>query len=50
MKRRVAPLSRSLLVDLGFDLASSLHAADPVYMGVGYGLLKSTDAGATWNL
>jgi photosystem II stability/assembly factor-like uncharacterized protein len=31
-------------------LSCSLRAQTPVYVGVNYGLLKSTDAGATWNL
>ncbi len=30
--------------------ACALRAQTPVYVGVNYGLLKSTDAGATWNL
>ena len=30
--------------------ACSLRAANPVYVGVDYGLLKSTDAGATWDM
>ena len=30
--------------------ACSLRAADPVYVGASYGLYKSTDAGATWNM
>jgi uncharacterized protein (TIGR03437 family) len=39
-----------VLMCLLLTLACSLRAADPVYVGVTYGLLKSTDAGATWNL
>ena len=39
-----------ILICLLLTFACSLRAADPVYVGVGYGLLKSTDAGATWNL
>jgi len=31
-------------------LACSLRAADTVYVGASYGLFKSTDAGATWNM
>ncbi len=30
--------------------ACGLRAADTVYVGVNYGLLKSTDAGATWSM
>ena len=32
------------------SVACSLYAATPVYVGVDYGLLKSTDAGASWNM
>ena len=39
-----------VLLCLLLTFACSLRAANPVYVGVGYGLLKSTDAGATWNL
>jgi uncharacterized protein (TIGR03437 family) len=39
-----------VLLCLLLTLACSLRAADPVYVGVNYGLLKSTDAGATWSL
>jgi uncharacterized protein (TIGR03437 family) len=46
LKRRAVPFLALCLL----AFASSLPAADPVYVGVGYGLLKSTDAGATWNL
>ena len=35
---------------LSLTVACSLRAANPVYVGVNYGLLKSTDAGANWTL
>ena len=38
------------LLCLLLTFACSLRAASTVYVGVNYGLLKSTDAGATWNL
>jgi uncharacterized protein (TIGR03437 family) len=52
---RVAIASRSaspchVLMCLLLTFTCSLRAQTPVYVGVGYGLLKSTDAGATWNL
>src|ERR1700727_1162779 len=50
MKRRALPLLALCWLILVLTLATSLHAADPVYVGVGYGLLKSTDAGSTWKL
>ena len=37
-------------MSLLLTMACSLHAADTVYVGAGYGLYKSTDAGATWNM
>jgi uncharacterized protein (TIGR03437 family) len=37
-------------VFLLLSLACSLRAANPVYVGVSYGLIKSTDAGANWSL
>ena len=46
MKRRAVPFLALCLL----TFACSLPAADPVYVGVGYGLFKSTDAGATWNM
>ena len=39
-----------VLMCLLLTLACSLRAADTVYVGVGYGLLRSTDAGATWEM
>ncbi len=39
-----------ILVCLLLTFACGLRAADTVYVGVDYGLLKSTDAGATWNM
>jgi uncharacterized protein (TIGR03437 family) len=59
MTNRLAPgkltLARSaspyqVLLCLWLIFACSLRAQTPVYVGVNYGLLKSTDAGATWNL
>jgi uncharacterized protein (TIGR03437 family) len=52
---RVAIASRyaspcQVLMCLLLTFACSLRAQTPVYVGVNYGLLKSTDAGATWNL
>ena len=41
---------RLVLSFLSLNFACGLHAADPVYAGVNYGLLKSTDAGTTWSL
>jgi uncharacterized protein (TIGR03437 family) len=38
------------LICLLLIFACRLRAADPVYVGVDYGLLKSTDDGATWNM
>ncbi|HEX5229852.1 MAG TPA: IPT/TIG domain-containing protein [Bryobacteraceae bacterium] len=38
-----------LLLSL-FALGAGLYAADTVYIGVDYGLLRSTDAGATWTM
>jgi uncharacterized protein (TIGR03437 family) len=38
------------LATLLLTLGTGLHAADTVYVGVDYGLLRSTDAGATWNM
>ncbi len=46
MKRRALPL----LALCCLTFASGLRAADPIYAGASYGLFKSTDAGATWNL
>src|SRR3954447_19875068 len=48
--RRFRLSSRQVLMCLSLSVACSLHAANPVYVGVNYGLLKSTDAGANWNL
>jgi uncharacterized protein (TIGR03437 family) len=39
-----------LTVCVLLSLACSLRAANPVYVGVSYGLIKSTDAGANWSL
>jgi uncharacterized protein (TIGR03437 family) len=39
-----------VLMCLLLTLACSVRAADTVYVGVNYGLLRSADAGATWNL
>ena len=39
-----------VLMCLLLTLACSLRAADTVYVGVDYGLLRSTDAGATWEM
>jgi uncharacterized protein (TIGR03437 family) len=39
-----------VLMCLLLTLACSLQAADTVYVGVDYGLLRSTDAGATWEM
>ena len=47
---RFCALPFQVLLCLLLIFACSLHAANPVYAGVSYGLLKSTDAGATWNL
>src|SRR5579863_10283113 len=46
MKRGSGRWLAALLIILG----TGLHAADTVYVGVDYGLLRSTDAGATWNM
>jgi uncharacterized protein (TIGR03437 family) len=48
MRRFSASPCQVLCLLLAF--ACSLRAQTPVYVGVNYGLLKSTDAGATWNL
>ena len=48
--RRFSASRRQVLMCLLLIFACRLRAADPVYVGVGYGLLKSTDSGATWNL
>ncbi len=48
MKNHLVPGELTLSLLLVF--ACSLGAQTPVYVGVNYGLLKSTDAGATWNL
>jgi uncharacterized protein (TIGR03437 family) len=50
MKRRAVPFPALCCLILVLTLASSLPAADPVYAGASYGLFKSTDAGATWNM
>jgi uncharacterized protein (TIGR03437 family) len=39
-----------VLMCLLLTLAYCLRAADPVYVAASYGLFKSTDAGATWNM
>lgn len=39
-----------VLICLLLILACVLRAQTPVYLGVNYELLKSTDAGATWNI
>ncbi|HTS51183.1 MAG TPA: IPT/TIG domain-containing protein [Bryobacteraceae bacterium] len=49
LNRFRAPACQILLCLL-LIFACSLHAADTVYVGVDYGLLRSTDAGATWNM
>jgi uncharacterized protein (TIGR03437 family) len=46
MNRRAVPMLALCLL----TFACCLRAADPVYVGVDYGLLRSTDAGATWNM
>ena len=48
--RRFRVSSRQVLMCLSLTVACSLRAANPVYVGVNYGLLKSTDAGANWTL
>ena len=48
--RRFSASTCQVLMCLLLTFACSLRAASTVYVGVGYGLLKSTDAGATWNL
>jgi uncharacterized protein (TIGR03437 family) len=48
--RRFHVSSRQVLMCLLLTSACSLRAANPVYVGVNYGLLKSTDAGANWSL
>src|ERR1700722_768135 len=50
MKRRALPLFALCWLILVSTFASNLRAADPIYAGASYGLFKSTDAGATWNL
>src|SRR5258708_311823 len=47
---RFCALPCQVLLCLLLTFACSLRAQTPVYVGVDYGLLKSTDAGATWNL
>jgi uncharacterized protein (TIGR03437 family) len=49
MKNRLAPAFQVLLCLL-LTFACSLRAASQVYVAVDYGVLKSTDGGATWNL
>jgi uncharacterized protein (TIGR03437 family) len=39
-----------VLMCLLLAFGCSLRAADTVYVGASYGLFKSTDAGATWNM
>ena len=41
---------RLVLLFLSLNFACGLRGADTVYVGVDYGLLRSTDAGATWNM
>ena len=48
--RRFSASPCQVLMCLLLTFACSLRAASTVYVGVNYGLLKSTDAGATWNL
>jgi uncharacterized protein (TIGR03437 family) len=48
--RRFSASPYQVLICLLLTCACSLRAASTVYVGVNYGLLKSTDAGATWNL
>lgn len=48
--RRFSALPWQVPMCLLLTIACSLRAASPVYVGASYGLLKSTDAGATWNL
>ena len=48
--RRLCASPCEVLMCLLLTFACSLRAANPVYVGLNYGLLKSTDAGATWNL
>ncbi len=48
--RRCSASPCRVLMCLLLTMACSLHAADTVYVGAGYGLYKSTDAGATWNM
>ena len=48
--RRFSASPCQVLMCLLLTFACSLRAASTVYVGVSYGLLKSTDAGATWNL
>ena len=48
--RRFSASPCQILMCLLLTFACSLRAASTVYVGVSYGLLKSTDAGATWNL
>ena len=47
---RFCALPCQVLLCLLLTIACSLRAADTVYVGVDYGLLKSTDAGATWSM
>ncbi len=47
---RFRALPFQVLLCLLLSFACSLRAQTPVYVGVDYGLLKSTDAGATWNM
>ena len=46
---RFGALPFQVLLCLLLIFACSLRAQTPVYVGVDDGLLKSTDAGATWN-
>ena len=48
--RQFCTLPCQVLLCLLLTLACSLRAADTVYVGVDYGLLRSTDAGATWDM
>lgn len=49
MRRFCARLCQVVVCVL-LTFAGSLRAASPVYVAVDYGVLKSTDSGATWNL
>jgi uncharacterized protein (TIGR03437 family) len=48
--RRFSASSHQFAMCLLLTSACSVRAANPVYVGVNYGLLKSTDAGANWTL